>query len=506
MKYETGRHINRFKPGTYLLCACTFVFLFFPQGAQIQAEDWATYMHDNARSGVTSETLDISQLRPSWVYTSPAPPRTAFSGPSPWDPWRRHSPLPANRDFDSAFFVTVVGDSVYLGSSVTDSVHCLDINNGSEKWFYRTNGAVRFPPAHYNGKLYFGSDDGYVYCINASTGSLVWKYSPSGDTRLLGNNKNLIPQWPIRTGTAVDGGKVYFAACLVPWENPYLCSVEAETGSDSGTGLYKNTLNTSAAPYSENILSPMGAILLSSTKIYLSQGRAAPHVFSRTTGSNLGIIYYSEPKSIIGWQVNWSAVGTYALLTPDSHLIHGRGRLYSEDDTLFEFNADTRDYIAIHDSATAMIVSDSYSYTIERSFDTDPLEGYLLDIHGTVKCILRSNGSTQWSKSNLDYNPYVLIKAGDNIFIGGTERVVAYNISNGNEVWSKAVDGKVRGLAAANGHLFVSTDTGHIYTFGGSPYDLSGDGKVDIDDFSFFVEAYLNCTKPTDDTCQPYQL
>ena len=91
-------------------------------------------------------------------------------------------------------------------------------------------------------------------------------------------------------------------------------------------------------------------------------------------------------------------------------------------------------------------------------------------------------GSTQWSKTNLDYEPYVLIKAGDILFVGGTKKVVAYDCSdNGNEVWSKIVTGRVRGLAAANGHLFASTDTGHMYAFGSPRSDLKGDGKIDAD-------------------------
>ncbi len=163
------------------------------------------------------------------------------------------------------------------------------------------------------------------------------------------------------------------------------------------------------------------------------------------------------------------------------------------------------DKVVFDSSGTALVVSGSYAYIIERTFDTDPQEGYLLDIHGTVKCILRSNGSTQWSKSNLTYNPYVLIKAGDNLFVGGTKKVVAYNSSSGNEVWSKTVTGKVRGLAAANGFLFASTDTGHIYAFGGIPGDFSGDGAVNLFDFELFVRTFSDCTNPNDSSCQPSQ-
>ncbi len=235
MKSQFNKHIVN-RTGAITLCTALVCFAIFLCSPTAGAGDWPTYMYDNARMGVTTESLNVSTLRQSWVYTSPAPPRTAFSGPAPWDPLHGSTPeygtgiypVPPARDFDTAFFVTVVGDSVYFGSSVTDSVDCLNIYNGVEKWSYTTDGPVRFPPSYYNGKLYFGSDDGYVHCINASDGSFVWKYSPAvadgKAIRRIGNDTKAVPLWPIRTGTAIYGDKVYFAASLVPWEYPYLCS------------------------------------------------------------------------------------------------------------------------------------------------------------------------------------------------------------------------------------------------------------------------------------------
>ena len=219
----------------YVLLMLAFVVVSFFSSAV--AEDWPTYMHDNARSGVTTENLLTDELNEGWVYISPAPPQVAWDGGAPWDAYRSSSDntfeLTPQRDFDFVFFVTVVGQSLYFGSSVTDSVHCLDVHTGRQKWFFTTNGPVRYPPSYDDEKLYFGSDDGYVYCISAGDGSLIWKYSPSGDTRLIGNNNSLIPMWPVRTGTAVLDGKVYFAASLVSWQRSYLCSIDSKTGSDS---------------------------------------------------------------------------------------------------------------------------------------------------------------------------------------------------------------------------------------------------------------------------------
>ena len=58
------------------------------------------------------------------------------------------------RNFDPVFYVTISKGSVFYGSSVDDSVHCLDLNSGSEKWVAFTSGAVRLPPSLDKGKCF----------------------------------------------------------------------------------------------------------------------------------------------------------------------------------------------------------------------------------------------------------------------------------------------------------------------------------------------------------------
>jgi len=88
-----------------------------------------------------------------------------------------------------------------------------------------------------------------------------------------------------------------------------------------------------------------------------------------------------------------------------------------------------------------------------------------------------------------------LIVAGDTLIVGGKNEVIALDVETGKPVWRTKVDGDARGLAAANGHLAVSTSTGKIYAFadatrGGPPRvagPKSADPKADPfpkDDFS----------------------
>ncbi len=58
-----------------------------------------------------------------------------------------------------------------------------------------------------------------------------------------------------------------------------------------------------------------------------------------------------------------------------------------------------------------------------------------------------------------------LIIAGSTLIVGGPGEVVCLDAETGKELWKKAVEGDARGLAAADGHLVVSTSAGKVYAF-----------------------------------------
>lgn len=56
------------------------------------------------------------------------------------------------------------------------NVYALD-TNGREDWRYRTNGRIQFPPITSDGDLYIVSGDGFLYCINTSSGEKRWDFN-----------------------------------------------------------------------------------------------------------------------------------------------------------------------------------------------------------------------------------------------------------------------------------------------------------------------------------------
>jgi outer membrane protein assembly factor BamB len=73
---------------------------------------------------------------------------------------------------------------VYFGvvtwTGTDDTAICLDEATGTEEWTANIGGWSTSTPVAHNGKLYMGSDDNNLYSLDASTGTVVWKYLTGG--------------------------------------------------------------------------------------------------------------------------------------------------------------------------------------------------------------------------------------------------------------------------------------------------------------------------------------
>ena len=74
----------------------------------------------------------------------------------------------------------VVEDRVYIGSWDT-MLYCLDAEHGYLHWSYATGDVILSSPAVDDGKVYVGSNDRKLYCLDAIEGNLLWTYTTGGD-------------------------------------------------------------------------------------------------------------------------------------------------------------------------------------------------------------------------------------------------------------------------------------------------------------------------------------
>jgi outer membrane protein assembly factor BamB len=91
----------------------------------------------------------------------------------------------------------IVDDVVYVGSS-DGYVYSLNASTGTVIWNASTGGIVESSPGVVDGSVYVGSYDSRVYALNASTGRQMWNYTTGGD---------------VLSSPAVAGGMVFVGSC-----------------------------------------------------------------------------------------------------------------------------------------------------------------------------------------------------------------------------------------------------------------------------------------------------
>jgi len=362
---------------------------------------------------------------------------------------------------------------VLYGSSADDQVYCLDAATGREKWSFFTEGPVRFAPTVAAGKVYVGSDDGRVYCLALGDSKLLWRRRVASDDRRVPGNGRVISVWPVRTGVLVDRGVVYCCAGLFCREGLHLCALDAK----EGTVLWRREVGGSRPP--------QGYLMASDSRLFVPTGRTPPIVFDRRDGKNLGAIDGQG--------------GTFALVDDDI-VVSGPGRQTGHVDLS---DSQTRQRIATF-RGLRMIVHEgrAYLHTKRSIAALNRVEHVRLarKKHALVAQRNRLNkrlaaakkqGPSEEAKAvGAELNetnrqisaavegmekcflwrqscscPYSLILAGDTLFAGGEDRVVAFGAADGKELWNAGVEGRAYAIAAAEGRLLVSTDRGAIHCF-----------------------------------------
>lgn len=454
------------------------------------ADDWPAYLHDRARSGVTAERLD-TPLSPVWTFRPTASPRPAWTQPT----------QEADRvRFDDAFHVVVSGGRAFFGSSGDNKVYALDAATGQPLWTYFTDGPVRLAPTVWENKVYFGSDDGFAYCLNAADGQIVWKRRAADrDDRVTGHGR-MISLWPVRSGVLVDGGVAYFAGGIFPQEGIFICAVDARDGKQ----IWRNDVTGDFGPQQQyDGVSPQGYLLATDSTLYVSSGRAMPAAFDRQTGD---FLYSLNPGGKVG--------GAYALITGE-HVVAGVNdqKRYDPQSGLESDSGPGYAWAPAH----RLVVAGNVSYAIldheltaldrsryvEHDEKSRGIRAEAARMQGEVRTLWRSrfrlddkapdyqkkydaitveldatlanieeltsqrreieSGSYLWRRPNDCHDALML--AGDVLLTGGEGRVNAYSATSGDWMWTGDVDGRAAGLAVADGRLYVSDTTGAIHCF-----------------------------------------
>ena len=146
-------------------------------------EMWPTYRHDAARSGCAS-TVVPKALELAW--------QADIGG-------RLTSPV-------------IEGRRVFAASVDTHTIHVLDAASGKRLWQFTAGGRIDSPPTVYQGRVLFGSADGWVYCLSASEGALAWRFRAAPMDQRLMSFEQLESVWPVHGSVLIQDGVLYCVA------------------------------------------------------------------------------------------------------------------------------------------------------------------------------------------------------------------------------------------------------------------------------------------------------
>jgi SAM-dependent methyltransferase len=303
-------------------------------------------------------------------------------------------------------------------------------------------------------RVFAVSDDGFLYCLAAKDGALLWKRrgGPT-DSMLLGNGR-MVSRWPARGGPVVADGVVYFAAGIWPSEGIFLYALDAKTGevlwlNDSSGGITMPQPHGGAVAKSG--VSAEGYLVVSGDRLLVPTGRAVPAVFSRSNGE---LLYFHL-------QAHGGSGGS-AIVAAGSHYFHS-GCIYDTAGGHFKHKGVVTSVVAASPRHIIYAAGDEIR-AIERAKMWTQQETVDRKGQKTTKTVL---SSPVW-RMKTPHRADTLIAADATVVIGTAGRVSVLDPASQKTLLTAEVDGVPYGLAVAGGRLYVSTDKGTIYCFDGS--------------------------------------
>ena len=180
-------------------------------------KEWPTYRQNSARTGKAGTRLP-ADLEPKWKVKIPNPTAPVIAS---------KRVLVANKD--------------------AHTLYSLNSVNGKTAWTFTAGGRIDSPPTNAGGRVLFGSADGWVYCLNAETGELAWKFRAAPNDRVTVAFGQVESLWPVHGSVLVLDDTAYVVAGRQSFINGglYLTGIDIATGSKK----YETRI---AGPYGED--------------------------------------------------------------------------------------------------------------------------------------------------------------------------------------------------------------------------------------------------------------
>ena len=401
--------------------------------AVLRAADWPQWRYDAGHTAASPEDLPAEL---GLVWSRQYPQRVPV-----WDD-------PLNQDmmpYDTIFEPVSAGGKLFVPFNDSDKVVALDCRTGEEQWRFYADGPVRFAPVCREDRVYFSSDDGYLYCLQAADGRLVWRFRGGPSPQKAIGNQRVISAWPARGGPVERDGVVYFAASIWPFMGTFIYALDARTGDvlwvndATGADFIKQP---HAAPSFAGV-APQGQLVATADVLLVPGGRSCPAAFDRHTGKPLYFDFGGKGEG-----------GSFVAADASRYFVHTRIR-----GTMARKLADGSDAgLKINEP----VLADGFAYAAstpgEKDGKTAPPAVQAFGPDKLTKWQVTADGTGD------------LIKAGNRFYAAGQQSLVAFEPPQGDRpariAWSLPVAGQIKRLLASDGMLFAVTLDGRILAYG----------------------------------------
>lgn len=400
------------------------------------AADWPLWRHDANRSAASPQVLP-ARLHLQWVREYP--------------PLKPAWPDQGKLQFDAAYEPIVLGHTLFVPSSRTDSLTAIDTRTGAEKWRFHAEGPIRFAPAAWDNRVYFTSDDGCLYCLDAAKGSLLWKFRGGPSDRKILGNERLISTWPARGAPVVHQGRVYFAASIWPFMGVFVHALDARSGAVIWTNDGDGSVYIQQPHHADSFagVAPQGPMVVSGDTLLVPGGRSVPACFDLKTGK---LQRYQLADN------NQRGGGTQVVAS---------GPFFFNGGAVFE----TATQRHLGSFADLLVLDGDHAYGYAkgtcRAYDV----GECFKTHMATDRKGVEVQATEWHPHEVSSfqteNLTALIKAGDRLYAGAEGKLLAHDLPLQKEAsWQTTIDGTPVSLLAADDRLFAVTIQGRICCFG----------------------------------------
>lgn len=190
-----------------------------PQEKLIGFNVLAPERKSKSREVEESKSEDEARLEKGPAYAQIANRKSKIENPNNWPTYRRDARrcgfqgLAAPRAVSAAWTTKLVapvtapvvaGGTVFVAETHRHALYALSVEDGKQRWAFVADGRIDSPPTISRGLCLFGTRNGFVYCLRADDGEMVWRFRAAPGQRLMVSYEQLESAWPVHGSVLVD--------------------------------------------------------------------------------------------------------------------------------------------------------------------------------------------------------------------------------------------------------------------------------------------------------------